>query len=157
MTWIRRLWFAAAVVGVVGAVAVFLGAVYGGAGLSVDDISVSESTPTNTSANCADTIVRTVDVTVAVSRSGVRPRNPQWWEVGIRVRATVFEGAKQRTLSIAPGSETSVTIPFQNVQDRQWAPRENVEVVVQITKGQAEIADETLTATFQPVKAGQNC
>lgn len=157
MSWVRRLWFAAAVVGVLGAVAVFLGAVYGGAGLSIDGIDVDGETPTNQAANCDDVVVRTVDVTITVSREGVRPRNPQWWKVGIRVRATVFEGAKQRTVSIAPGGERTVTLPFTQVQDRQWAPREEASVVVQITKGQAEIAKETLTATFEPVKAGQDC
>lgn len=157
MSWVRRLWFLAAVVGVLGAVAVFLGAVYGGAGLSVDSVNVDGQTPTNTSANCDGSVVRMVDVTVVVSRSGVRPRNPQWWQVGIRVRATVFETAKQRTVSLAPGTRETVTVPFTQVQDRKWAPRETASVVVQVVKGQREITKRTATATFQPVKAGQNC
>jgi len=157
MSWVRRLWFFAAVVGVLGAVAVFLGAVYGGAGLNVDSVAVDGETPTNTTANCDGSVVRMVDVTVAVSRNGVRPRNPQWWAVGIRVRATVFEGAKQRTVSVAPGGAKTVTMPFSQVQDRDWAPREETEAVVQITNGQREIAKRTATATFSPVKAGEDC
>ena len=58
MSWVRRLWSVAATVGVLGAVGVFVGAVYGGAGISVDAVEITGETPTNNSANCEETVVR---------------------------------------------------------------------------------------------------
>ena len=84
MSWVRRLWSVAAMVGVLGAVGVFVGAVYGGAGISVDAVEVSGETPTNNSANCEET-------------------------------------------------------------------------VVQVLKGGSELEKRTVTATFQPIKEGENC
>jgi hypothetical protein len=157
MSWGRRLWFAVAMVGILGAVSVFLGAVYGGAGLTVASMNATGETPTNQTANCEDTVVRTVDLTVRIEREGLSFRNPQWWHVGVRVRATVFEVPKQRTAAIAPGGEQTVVVPFTAVQDGQSAPPADVSVIVQVTKGQAELAMETLTANVKPVTAGRDC
>jgi hypothetical protein len=76
MSWGRRLWFAVAMVGILGAVSVFLGAVYGGAGLTVASMNATGETPTNQTANCEDTVVRTVDLTVRIEREGLSFRNP---------------------------------------------------------------------------------
>lgn len=157
MSAVRRLWFVLAMVGVIGAISVFLGAVYGGAGISVDATDATGDTPTNTTANCDDSVVRLVTVSVEVSRSGVRPQNPQWWEVGIRVRASAFETTKHRTVTLAPGGSATVTIPFTHVREKSWAPSERVDALVQVVKGNTEIEKQSLTASFQPVKSGENC
>lgn len=157
MDWVRRLWFLLAVGAVLFAVAVFLGAVYGGAGLGVESVTTTGATPTNASANCDDVVVRNVDVTVVVTRNALGRENPQLWDVGVTIRATVFESVKQRQRTLSPGSRETVTIPFTNVREKQWAPEQRVEVVAQVVKANAEIAKETVTTTLEPVKPAQDC
>lgn len=157
MDWTRRLWFALAAVAIVGTVAVLLGVLFGSAGVSVDDVAAAGSSPTNASANCDEVVVRTVSVTVELSRASLSLDNPQWWQVGLSVRASAFGGAKQRQVTLGPGADAEVTIPFTNVLDEVRAPREQVDVVVQVTKGNAEITRETVTATLEPVAPGPDC
>lgn len=154
---VRLLWYGVGVVGALAAVAVFVGAVFGSAGVTVESVAVQGETPTNTSANCAGSVVRNVDVSVTLSRPGVGAENPQWWDVGLAVRASVFESAKQRTVTLAPGAERTVTIPFTSVREKSWAPRQHVEAVVQVTKGNSEIARRTSSVALVAVEAGRDC
>jgi len=154
---LRAVWFAAAAVAITVAVAVVVGLLFGEAGLAVEAVSATGGTPTNASANCDDVVVRQVDVAVELSREPLGVQNPQWWGVGVTVRATVFESVESRQRTIAPGESTTVTIPFTNVRESSSAPSQRVDAVVQVVSGNVEVASETATAAFDPVKAGRNC
>lgn len=157
MDWLRALWFALAAVAIAAVVAVIIGLLFGEAGLAVASVTATGETPTNATANCDDVVVRQVDVTVTVERAGLAPSNPQWWSVGVSVRASVFQGAKARQLMLPPGESRTVTVPFTRVRESSSAPSERVEAVVQVVSGNVEVASETATAAFDPVKAGRNC
>jgi len=157
MDWVRALWFAAAAIAITVVVAVVVGLLAGDAGLTVGSISATGETPTNQTANCDDVVVRQVHVTVELSRAELGVGNPQWWGVGVSVRATVFEGAKSRLMTVQPGESATVTIPFTNVRESSSAPSQRVDAVVQVVSGNVEVASETATATLDPVKAGRTC
>jgi hypothetical protein len=154
---LRVVWVALAAVAVTAVVAVFLGLLYGEAGLAVESVSATGETPTNATANCNEVVVRPVDVTVTVDRAPFGPQNPQWWGVGVSVRATVARTAKARQLTVGPGESRSVTVPFTLVRESRSAPSERVDAVVQVVTGNVAVADETVTAAFGPVSAGRNC
>lgn len=157
MDGVRRLWFAVALLAVVGTVAVLLGILFGSAGLSVDAVSVSTEPPTNGTASCDGVVVRSVRASVSLSRSALGPENPQWWPVGLTVRASVFRSAKHRQLTLPAGSSETVTVPFTDVIRAERAPQEQVSVVIQVLRGNEEIARETVTATLAPVTLARNC
>lgn len=154
---VRALWFVAAAVAVTVVAAVVVGLLVGDAGLGVESISATGQTPTNATANCDDVVVRQVDVTVELSRPELGVQNPQWWGVGVSVRATVFEGVKTRQRAVGPGDSATVTIPFTTVRESSSAPSQRVEAVVQVVSGNVEVASETADAALDPVKAGRNC
>jgi hypothetical protein len=154
---LRIVWFAAAAVALTVVVGVVAGLLLGEAGLAVESVSATGETPTNATANCDEVVVRQVDVAVELSREPLGIQNPQWWGVGVSVRATVFEGVKARQQTVAPGESTTVTIPFTNIRASNSAPSQRVEAVVQVLSGNVEVGSETVTAAFDPVKAGRNC
>jgi len=157
MSRLRVVWFAVAAVVITAVVAVVVGLLFGEAGLVVESVSATGQTPTNASSNCDDVVVRQVDVAVELTREPLGVQNPQWWGVGVSIRATVFEGVKSRQRTVAPGESATVTIPFTNVRGSRSAPSQRVDAVVQVVSGNVEVASETVTATFDPVKAGRNC
>jgi len=154
---VRAVWFAAAAVAVTVVAAVVVGLLLGEAGLAVESVSATGETPTDATDNCDDVVVRQVDVAVELAREPLGIQNPQWWSVGVSVRATVFEGVKARQRPMAPGESTTVTIPFTNVRESSSAPSQRVDAVVQVLSGNVEVASERVTAAFDPVKAGRNC
>jgi len=154
---LRVVWFAVAAVAITAVVAVVVGLLVGEAGLVVESVSATGQTPTNATGNCDDVVVRQVDVTVELSRESLGIQNPQWWGVGVSVRATVFEGVASRQRTVAPGESATVTIPFTNVRESSSAPSQRVDAVVQVLSGNVEVASETVTAAFGPVKAGRDC
>ena len=146
-----------AVVAVLGAAGVLVAATYGNGGVVVEDVTVTPATPTNATANCEDVVIRSASVAVTVSRPSVGVENPQFWGVGVTVRASLFAETTGRTVSLAPDSQTTVRVPFNTVREGSWAPREFVDTVVQVSQGSAVVADRTETVTFRAVKAGQDC
>jgi len=146
-----------AVVAVLGAAGVLVAATYGNGGVVVEDVTVTPATPTNATANCEDVVIRSASVAVTTSRPGVGVENPQFWSVGVTVRASLFAETTGRTVALAPDSRTTVRVPFSTVREGSWAPREFVDAVVQVSQGSAVVAERTETVTFRGVKAGQDC
>ena len=157
MSWARGLFVVLSLVAVIAAAGVLVAATYGDGGVTVESVTVSGETPTNVTANCEDVVVRTASVSVTVDRPETSLESPQFWSVGVTVRASVFEATTGRSVSVSPDSRQTVTVPFNTVREGSWAPRESVEAVIQVSKGSAAVADRTQTVTFQPVKAGENC
>jgi len=153
----RVLWFGVGLLALVVAIAVLVGAVYGDAGLTVESVAAEGQTPTNTSANCEDVVVRKVTVSVTVSRSGASLDNPQLWATGLSVRASALGTTETRQLSLSPGERGTVSVPFTRIEDQAWAPLEHVDAVVRITHGNSVLAERTVTTTLQPVAEGESC
>jgi|GEM_PF-1969711 len=146
-----------AVAAVLAAAAVLVAATYGNGGVVVENVTVTPATPTNATANCEDVVVRSASVAVTVSRPSAGLENPQFWGVGVTVRASLFAETTGRTVSVAPDSRTTVRVPFSTVREGSWAPREFVDAVVQVSQGGAVVAERTKTVSFTGVKAGQSC
>jgi len=157
MSLARGLFVVLAVVAVLAAAGVLLAATYGEGGVTVENVTVSGETSTNVSANCEDVVVRAATVAVTVDRPETSIESPQFWSVGVTVRASVFEATTGRTVSLSPDARQTVMVPFNTVREGSWAPQESVEAVVQVSQGSATLADRTQTVTFQPVKAGEDC
>ncbi|WP_436923952.1 hypothetical protein [Halosimplex amylolyticum] len=157
MSWSRRLWVALALIAVVGASAAVTASLYGDGAVSVDDVNASGSTPTNVTANCEGVVVRSATVSATVSRPGTSIDNPQFWAVGVAVRASVFGETKRRVVSVPPGSTRTVTVPFTSVREGSWAPQAFEDAVIQVSQGSATVAERTKTVTLVPVKAGEDC
>jgi len=157
MSWARRLWVVLALLAIVGASATILASLYGDGAVSVDDVNVTTDTPTNTTANCEDHVIRTARVTVSVSRPSLSADNPQFWSVGVSVRASVFDATKRRVTSVPPDSSRSISVPFTTIREGASAPQEYEDAVIQVSQGSATIAEATKTVTLTPVKAGRDC
>ncbi|MFC7142481.1 hypothetical protein ACFQMA_21915 [Halosimplex aquaticum] len=157
MSWSRRIWVVLAVIAVLGASAAILASLYGDGAVAVEDVTVTGATPTNTTANCENVVVRSASVSATVSRPGASVDNQQFWAVGVAVRASVFGETKRRVVSVPPGSSRTVTVPFTSVREGSWAPQSFEDVVIQVSQGSATVAERTKTVTLVPVKAGQDC
>lgn len=157
MARLRWVGIGIAVVAAVAAVGILVGIAFGEADVDVTAVEVTGDTRPVSGGDCPAGIVRAVDVSVALSRGGLDPRNPQWWAVGVSVRASAFRGTETRVVTLAPGEKGGVTIPFTRVQDGPRAPREWVDVVVQVTTGNRELIRTTETATLDPVSPNGTC
>lgn len=157
MAWARRVAFAVLLVAVVVAVGVLIGTAYGDAGLHVAAVEATGQTPTNASANCEAVVVRTVVVSTTIERDGFGLANPQVWDTGVTVRASVRQQSETTRVTLSPGQRRTVALSFTYVVDETSAPREWVDATVRVSHGNTLVAERATTATLVPVKAGTDC
>jgi len=157
MAWARRAAFALLLVAAVLAVGVLIGTAYGDAGLGVAAVEATGKTPTNTSANCEDVVVRTVVATTTIERDGFSLANPQLWDTGVTVRASAFQQSETTQVTLSPGQRRTVALSFTRVVDERSTPREWVDATVRVSHGNTLVTERTATATLVPVKAGTDC
>lgn len=157
MSWTRRLWVVLALLAIVGASATILASLYGDGSVSVDGVNVTTDTPSNTTANCEDMVIRSARVSVTVSRPSLSVDNPQFWGVGVSVRASVFDATRRRVTSVPTDSSRTLHVPFTTIREGASAPQEYEDAVIQVSQGSATIGEATKTVTFRPVKAGRSC
>jgi len=157
MAWARRAAFALLLVAAVLSVGVLIGTAYGDAGLSVAAVDATGQTPTNATANCEDVVVRTVVVTTTVERDGFSLANPQLWDTGVTVRASVRQQSETTQVTLSPGQRRTVALSFTYVVDEPSAPQEWVDATVRVRHGNTLVAERTARATLVPVKAGTDC